>query len=112
MQRLAPDVNRILYVRNLPYKISSEEMYEIFGGYGSIRQIRLGNTKTTRGSAFVVFDDIFDAKKAMEKLTGFKVGERYVVILYFKPSNVQRSIEVQKDKEVVEQLKRKHKVQL
>lgn len=39
--RLPPEVNRILYVRNLPFKISSEEMYDIFGKYGAIRQIRL-----------------------------------------------------------------------
>lgn len=31
----------ILYVRNLPFNISSEEMYEIFGRYGAIRQIRV-----------------------------------------------------------------------
>uniref|UniRef100_V5IHZ9 Putative splicing factor 3b n=1 Tax=Ixodes ricinus TaxID=34613 RepID=V5IHZ9_IXORI len=42
--RLPPEVNRILYVRNLPYKISGEEMYDIFGKYGAIRQIRVGNT--------------------------------------------------------------------
>lgn len=39
--RLPPEVNRILYVRNLPYKITAEEMYDIFGKYGAIRQIRL-----------------------------------------------------------------------
>ena len=27
--------------RNLPFKISAEEMYDIFGKYGAIRQIRL-----------------------------------------------------------------------
>lgn len=26
--------------RNLPYKISAEELYDIFGKYGSVRQIR------------------------------------------------------------------------
>ena len=26
--------------RNLPYKITAEEMYDIFGKYGAIRQIR------------------------------------------------------------------------
>jgi pre-mRNA branch site protein p14 len=39
--RLAPEVNRILFVRNLPYKISSEELFDLFGKYGAIRQIRM-----------------------------------------------------------------------
>lgn len=39
--RLPPEVNRVLYVRNLPFKITAEEMYDIFGKYGGIRQIRL-----------------------------------------------------------------------
>jgi hypothetical protein len=47
-------VNRILYVRNLPFKISSEELYDIFGKYGAVYQIRLGDkSKDTRGTAFV-----------------------------------------------------------
>lgn len=32
---------RVLYIRNLPFNISSEEMYDIFGKFGTIRQIRL-----------------------------------------------------------------------
>ena len=40
LQRLPPEVNRILYVRNLPFNISAEELYKIFGDYGAIRQIR------------------------------------------------------------------------
>jgi hypothetical protein len=56
-----PEVNRALYVRNLPFKITAEEMYDIFGKFGAIRQIRLGNAADTRGTAFVVYEDIFDA---------------------------------------------------
>lgn len=37
--RLSPDVTRILYVRNLPFKLSSDELYDIFGKYGPIRQV-------------------------------------------------------------------------
>ncbi|CAG2175546.1 unnamed protein product, partial [Oppiella nova] len=66
-----------LYVRNLPYKITAEEMYDIFGKYGAIRQIRLGNTQETKGTAFVVFEDIFDAKNACDHLSGFNVCNRY-----------------------------------
>ena len=39
--RLPPEVSRALYVKNLPFKITPEEIYDIFGKYGAIRQIRL-----------------------------------------------------------------------
>lgn len=29
-----------LYSRNLPFKISADEMYDIFGKYGAIRQVK------------------------------------------------------------------------
>lgn len=83
ISRLPPEVNRILYVRNLPYKISSEEIYDVFGRFGAIRQIRLGNTNETRGTAFVVYEDIFDAKNACEHLSGFNVAGRYLVVMYY-----------------------------
>jgi pre-mRNA branch site protein p14 len=53
--RLPPEVNRVLYVRNLPFKITAEEMYDIFGKYGAIRQIRIGNTAETKG-VFIYFN--------------------------------------------------------
>lgn len=88
--RLAPDVNRILFVRNLPWKITAEEMYDVFGRYGAIRQIRVGNSNETRGTAYVVYEDIFDAKQACEHLSGFNVGGRYLVVLYFQPTRAGR----------------------
>jgi hypothetical protein len=39
--RLPPEVNRVIFCRNLPFKISAEEMYDIFGKFGAIRQIRV-----------------------------------------------------------------------
>lgn len=82
--RLPPEVTRVLYVRNLPYKITSEEMFDIFGKYGAIRQIRMGCTNETKGMAFVVYEDIYDAKNACEQLYGFNVGGRYLVVLYYR----------------------------
>merc|ERR1719491_2936283 len=84
--RLPPEVNRILYVRNLPFKISPEELYNIFGKYGPVYQIRLGDkNKDTKGIAFVVYEDIYDAKAAVDHLSGFNVNGRYLVVLYYQP---------------------------
>ncbi|ETE72451.1 Pre-mRNA branch site protein p14, partial [Ophiophagus hannah] len=58
-------------------------MYDIFGKYGPIRQIRVGNTPETRGTAYVVYEDIFDAKNACDHLSGFNVCNRYLVVLYY-----------------------------
>ncbi len=60
-----------IYIRNLPFNISSEEMYDIFGKYGAIRQIRIGTNKDTRATAFVVYEDIYDSKNAVAHLSGF-----------------------------------------
>lgn len=49
------------------------QLYTLFGKYGAIRQIRLGNSKETRGTAYVVYEDIFDAKTAVDHLSGFNV---------------------------------------
>ena len=84
--KLSPEVNRALYVRNLPYKITADELYELFGKYGAIRQIRVGDAKETQGTAFVVYEDIFDAKVAVDTLSGFNVLGRYLIVLYYHPS--------------------------
>lgn len=80
-------------------------MYDIFGKYGPIRQIRLynninvayscyrGNTKDTRGTAYVIYHDIYDAKNAVDHLSGFNVGGRYLIVLYYQHS-VYKLIEI------------------
>jgi pre-mRNA branch site protein p14 len=60
--RLAPEVNKIIFVRNLPYKIEDEELYQVFSRFGPVRQIRKGSKGDKKGTAFVVYEDIFDAK--------------------------------------------------
>ncbi|XP_058797883.1 splicing factor 3B subunit 6 [Phymastichus coffea] len=106
--RLPPEVNRILYVRNLPYKITAEEMYDIFGKYGAIRQIRVGNTAETRGTAFVVYEDIFDAKNACDHLSGFNVCNRYLVVLYYQSNKAFKRVDVDKKLDEIEKIKTKY----
>ncbi|XP_015776255.1 PREDICTED: splicing factor 3B subunit 6-like [Acropora digitifera] len=106
--RLPPEVNRILYVRNLPYKITTEEMYDIFGKYGGIRQIRLGNTPETRGTAFVVYEDIFDAKNACDHLSGFNVCNRYLVVLYYQSTKAFQKLDKEKKRQELEKMREKY----
>mmetsp|Transcript_2608 Transcript_2608/g.4587 ORF Transcript_2608/g.4587 Transcript_2608/m.4587 type:complete len:142 (-) Transcript_2608:544-969(-) len=88
---LGPEVNRIVFVRNLPYKMSVDELYDLFGRYGAVFQIRLGSSATTRGTAYVVYEDIFDAKNAVENLSGFNVAGRYIVVLYHQQTKLARA---------------------
>mmetsp|Transcript_127842 Transcript_127842/g.250320 ORF Transcript_127842/g.250320 Transcript_127842/m.250320 type:complete len:180 (+) Transcript_127842:106-645(+) len=106
--RLPPEVNRILYVRNLPYKISADELYDVFGKYGSIRQIRRGNGPETKGTCFVVYDDIYDAKNAMDHLSGFNVAGRYLVLLYYNPQKMQQKVDARAKREEIDKLKRRY----
>uniref|UniRef100_A0A914WHR9 Splicing factor 3B subunit 6 n=1 Tax=Plectus sambesii TaxID=2011161 RepID=A0A914WHR9_9BILA len=103
--KLPPEVNRMLYIKNLPYKITTEEMYDIFGKFGAIRQIRIGNTPETRGTAFVIYEDIFDAKNACEHLSGFNVCNRYLVVLYYQATKAWRRMDTDKQKEKLEEVK-------
>ncbi|CAB4001571.1 Splicing factor 3B subunit 6 [Paramuricea clavata] len=106
--RLPPEVNRILYVRNLPYKITAEEMYDIFGKYGAIRQIRIGNANDTRGTAYVAYEDIFDAKNACDHLSGFNVCNRYLVVLYYQPTKMHKQLDKEKKKQELMKMREKY----
>lgn len=67
-----------------------------------------GNTAETRGTAFVVYEDIFDAKNACEHLSGFNVCNRYLVVLYYQPNKAFKKVDVDKKKEEMDNIKRKY----
>lgn len=95
-------------MRNLPFKITAEELYGIFGKYGALFQIRLGERgRDTRGTAFVVYEDIYDAKSAVDHLSGFNVGGRYLVVLYYQPAKFEKRADAQQKQKEVEELRRR-----
>jgi pre-mRNA branch site protein p14 len=55
-------------VKNLNYQITGDDLYDLFGRYGSIRQIRIGSEQKTKGTAFVVFDDVMDVSPDLPSL--------------------------------------------
>jgi len=103
----------MLFVKNLNYAITGEDLYDLFGRYGSIRQIRLGNETKTKGTAFVVFEDVMDAKNALDHLNGFHLQERYIVVLYHMPARQDAAAakaDLAKREEELANLKRKHNI--
>ncbi|KAI3626126.1 hypothetical protein CBS9595_001487 [Malassezia furfur] len=78
---VADKQSRMLFVKNLSYSTKGEDLYELFGRYGAIRQIRIGNTQQTRGTAYIVFEEMGDAKRALTSLNGFHLQDRYIIEL-------------------------------
>ncbi|CAE6395168.1 unnamed protein product [Rhizoctonia solani] len=110
--KLPPGANRILFVKNLNYTITGDDLYDLFGRYGAIRQIRLGNDSKTKGTAFVVYEDVMDAKNALEHLNGFHLQERYIVVLYHMPTKQEAAAKadlVRREEELAA-LKKKHNI--
>lgn len=108
-RKLAPEANRILFVKNLSYNVTSEELFDLFGKFGAVRQIRQGTANNTKGTAFVVYDDVTDAKQACDKLNGFNFQNRYLVVLYHQPEKMLKSNQDMAERqENLERLKQQH----
>ena len=69
--------------------------------------ITSGNNKDTRGTAFVVYDDIFDAKTACEHLSGYNLLGRYLIVLYYQPDKNARKRELERQQKEIEEYKAK-----
>ncbi|KXH51435.1 RNA recognition domain-containing protein [Colletotrichum simmondsii] len=84
---------RALFVKNLSYNVTPEELFDLFGKFGPIRQVRQGIASGTKGTAFVVYEDVMDAKQACDKLNGFNFQNRYLIVLYHQPEKMLKSKE-------------------
>ena len=69
-----------------------------------------GSTGETKGTAFVVYDDIYDAKNAVVHLSGFNVAGRYLICLYYQPTKVNKKIDLIKKQQDIQSLKEKYGV--
>lgn len=90
------------------YNVTPDELFDLFGKFGPIRyvyswtqqtcrcsrahcpylvltiltspsQVRQGIANNSKGTAFVVYEDVMDAKQACDKLNGFNFQNRYLV---------------------------------
>lgn len=61
-------------------------------------------SKDTRGSAYVVYEDIYDAKRACDHLSGFNVQNRYLIVLYYNPTRQAKRLGTKREEEALRKL--------
>ena len=80
-----------LFVRNLSYSVTNEELEPLFSQYGTIKQLHIPLNKHTDqpiGIAFCEFEDDVDAQRALENLDGHSFQGR---LMHEIPADAQKS---------------------
>lgn len=80
--------NSKLYVGNLSFKTTEDELRAAFGQYGSVTDIYVAMDKMTgrpRGFAFVTMGTPEEAKQATEKMNGTDLGGRQLTVNEARP---------------------------
>jgi len=68
-----------IYVGNLPFSTSSDELQDLFGEFGSITQLNVIKDHATgrsKGFAFITFETAASAEKSVAEMNGKKLGDR------------------------------------
>jgi RNA recognition motif-containing protein len=76
-----------IYVGNLPFTASEDEVRGLFSAYGNVQAVKIVTDRETgrpRGFAFVEMDD-GDADAAIEGLSGQQMGGRALKINEARP---------------------------
>src|SRR5262245_49389556 len=77
-----------LYVGNLPFDVSEDQLHELFSAHGQVSSTKLVtdfNTGRSRGFGFVEMNTEDEAKTAIDKMNKTKVGERELVVNEARP---------------------------
>ena len=81
-----------IYVGNLPYRSSEEDVRELFAQYGEVHSVKLITDRETgraRGFGFVEMEDA-DAQSAIEALDGKEFEGRTLRVNEAKPREPRR----------------------
>ena len=80
--------NSKLYVGNLSFKTTEDELRNTFGQFGSVTDVYVAMDKMTgrpRGFAFVTMGTAEEAKVAAEKMNGVDLGGRQLTVNEARP---------------------------
>ena len=82
-----------IYVGNLSYGMSEEELREAFGAFGEVSSVKIlmdRETGRSRGFGFVEMPNQNEAEKAIAQLNGKDVGGRALRINEARPREQQQ----------------------
>jgi pre-mRNA branch site protein p14 len=54
-----------------------------------------------------VYEDIYDAKNAVDHLSGFNVCNRYLIVLYYQQAKMQKSVDNNQKRKEIDDMKSK-----
>ncbi|MBM4157312.1 MAG: RNA-binding protein [Ignavibacteria bacterium] len=83
-----------LFVGNVDFKVTEEELSELFGKYGEITSAKIitdRNTGRSRGFAFVEMENDEQAKEAIKNLNGYNLGSRELSVSEARPKEKRRT---------------------
>lgn len=82
------DNKKKLYVGNLPYGVTSDELKSMFSEFGEIADavvITDRGSGRSKGFGFVEFATEKDAQKAVDGMAGKEIEERKLVVNFARP---------------------------
>jgi len=74
-----------IFVGNLSYKTTQDELYAAFGAYGAVERVTDRGTGQPRGFAFVEMTEKRDAETAISKLNGAELNGRAMSVNEARP---------------------------
>ncbi len=77
-----------IFVGNLPYEVSQDDLREVFKDYGNVKRVHIPTDKETgemRGFGFVEMDSDAEEQKAIDELDGAEWMGRELRVNKAKP---------------------------
>ena len=84
-----------IYVGNLSYEVTQEDLTTTFAEYGSVKRVQLPTDRETgrlRGFAFVEMSNDAEAEKAMAAVNGKDVGGRTLAVNEARPKTARKPV--------------------
>jgi RNA recognition motif-containing protein len=85
-------VNQKLYVGNLPYSTTDQELQDLFANHGNVQSANVvadHYTGRSRGFGFVEMGSAEEAQQAISALNGIDYGGRNLVVNEARPKEIR-----------------------